>query len=164
MEAKFVFAVLIVVLILWAMMKVRAWILTLWFVVHLWRWLSGMPLHGKHITNAGWKRKGYGPALTQTGHALHWWYLPRWKRASHRTGGTLAVMVLVWAFLVNPIATMAILLALTVAGLGLLGLLAWRAWLDRKHRHTWLEPLHLAAHELAGHPRALPAKSWITLE
>ena len=164
MEAKLLLAVLIVVLILWAAFSVRRWILAQWLIVHLWRWFSGMPLHGKHITNAGWKRKGYGDAMTQTGHALWWWYLPRWKRASHRTGGTLAVMVLVWGALVNPRATVALLLALVVAGLGLAGVRAWRAWQDRKHHHTWLEPLHLAAHELAGHPRALPAKSWITAE
>ena len=35
---------------------------------------------------------------------------------------------------------------------------------NRRHRRTWLHPLHLAAHELAGHPRAIPAKSWITAE
>ena len=164
MEAKLLFAVLIVVLILWTGFSIRRWILAQWLIIHLWRWFSGMPLHGKHITNAGWKRKGYGDAMTQTGHALWWWYLPRWRRASHRTGGTAAVAVLIWAFLVNPVATAALLLALTVAGLGLLGLRIWRAWRARKHRHTWLEPLHLAAHELAGHPRALPAKSWITAE
>lgn len=164
MEAKLFLAVLIVVLILWAAMSVRRWVLAQWFIVHLWRWLSGMPLHGKHITNAGWKRKGYGDAMTATGHALWWWYLPRWKRASHRTGATVAVMVTAWAFLVNPLATAVILAVLVVAGLGLLGLAAWRAWQARKHRHTWLEPLHLAAHELAGHPRALPAKSWIAIQ
>jgi hypothetical protein len=164
MEAKFLFAVLILVLILWAGHKVHAWVHAQKFLKFLWRWFTGMPLHGKPITNAGWKRKGYGPALTPTGHAIWWWYLPRWKRSGHRTGGTFAFLVLVWAFLVNPAATMALLLALTLAGLGLLGLRAWRAWQDRKHRHTWLEPLHLAAHELAGHPRALPAKSWIVTQ
>lgn len=74
------------------------------------------------------------------------------------------MMALVWAFLVNPVATEAVLLALIVAGLGLGGLRAWQAWQDRKHRHTWLEPTHLAAHELAGHPRALPAKNWIAVQ
>src|SRR5262249_22257263 len=127
MEAKLIWAVLLTVLFLWGAMKLRAAILACWLLVHFWRWFSGMPLHGKHITNAGWKRKGYGEAMTPTGHALWWWYLPRWKRAGHRTGGTLAAAALVWAFLVNPVATFAVLLTLTVVGFGLAGLVAWRA-------------------------------------
>src|SRR5262249_15584655 len=118
MEAKVLFAVLILVLILWAGHKVHAWVHSQRFLKFLWRWFTGMPLHGKPVTNAGWKRKGYGPALTPTGHAIWWWYLPRWKRASHRTGGTFAFLILVWAFLVNPVATIAGLLALIVTGLG----------------------------------------------
>lgn len=134
-----------------------------WLLVRIWRWLSGEAHHGDPITDAGWLRHGQR-ALTRTGHASRWWHLPRWKRASHRTGGTLASILLTWSGLAYPLPT-----AIGVAcGLACaFGFGVWRAWVRlarRRHEKTWLVPLHLAAHQLAGHPRAIRAASWIKAE
>ncbi len=137
--------------------------LTSWFLVRTWRWLTGEAHHGNPITDAGWFRRGQR-ALTRTGHATRWWHLPRWKRTAVRTGGTLALVAILWGRLAYPQATDVILAALL---LGLLVLAGWRVWVavnGRRHRRTWLHPLHLAAHDLAGIPRAQAAASWITAE
>lgn len=131
-----------------------------WFLVRLWLWLSGEAHHGQPITDAGWFRPGQ-KALTRTGHATRFWHLPRWKRAAYRTGGTLAAVVLLACFLVNPLVTGIVILCLCFVSAGLGGWLLVRRLLARKQERTWLLPLHLAAHELAGIPRAQRAESWI---
>lgn len=159
-----VLAAAIVVAILYAGFRLRAFLLACWFLVQLWRWLSGEAHHGKPITNAGWTRAGYGPALTPTGHAGRWWYRPRWHRASHRTGGTFAFFATIWAALVAPLLTLGFVIFVILVLLALYGLRIRRFFAERAERRTWLHPLHLAAHELAGHPKAVKAKSWITTE
>lgn len=134
-----------------------------WFLVRLWLWLSGEAHHGQPITDAGWFRPGQ-KALTRTGHATRFWHLPRWKRAAYRTGGTLAAVVLLACFLVNPLVTGIVILCLGFVSAGLGSWLLVRRLLGRKQQRTWLLPLHLAAHELAGIPRAQRAASWITAE
>lgn len=131
-----------------------------WFLVRLWLWLSGEAHHGQPITDAGWFRPGQN-ALTRTGHATRFWHLPRWKRAAWRTGGTLAAVGLVAAFLAAPRLTVFV-----VTGMAVGGIVAGAVYLvyrlhGRKQQRTWLLPLHLAAHELAGIPRAQRAESWI---
>jgi hypothetical protein len=134
-----------------------------WFLVRAWRFLSGQAHHGHPVTDAGWFRKGQKP-LTRTGHATRWWHLPRWQRAAHRTGGTLAVVVLTLGFLVNVLVTVAVIGCLS------LSLCVFGGWRLRRHRRarearrSFLFPLHLAAHELAGIPRARRADSWIKPE
>ena len=157
-------AVIVVSLIGYGCFSIGRWVASKWLIVRAWRWFSGHAHHGKHVTNAGWIRKGYGPALTTTGHALWWWYLPRWQRALHRTGGTLAFFALVLAFLANRAATVKVM-AVAVF-LAFCGALAWFwLWLrHRKLRRTWLHPLHLATHQIAGIPRAQGAQSWIKAE
>jgi hypothetical protein len=134
-----------------------------WFIVRMWRWFSGQPHHGKPVTDAGWFRHGQR-ALTATGHATRWWHLPRWKRAAHRTGGTFAVLVLVLAMLVNPQVTAIALGSLLVLFTAFTGWVAWRRIRMREARRSFLFPLHLAAHQVAGIPRATRAESWIKPE
>lgn len=132
-----------------------------WFLVRIWRWLSGEPHHGHPITNAGWLRRGEGTAKTGTGHAHRWWYRPRWQRAAHRTGGTLGFILAVWGLLAALWLTVW-MLGVTLLAAAVFG--GWRGWLRirrRRHDRSWLLPLHLAAHELAGWPRAVRASSWI---
>src|SRR5215469_1584639 len=93
-------AVAIVALAGYGMARVGRYVAAQWFIVRAWRWFSGQAHHGHPVTDAGWFREGQR-ALTRTGHATRWWHLPRWKRAAHRTGGTLAVVVLVLAFLID---------------------------------------------------------------
>jgi hypothetical protein len=134
-----------------------------WFVKRAWRWCSGQAHHGHPVTDAGWFRHGQR-ALTATGHATRWWHLPRWQRAGHRTGGTLGVVGLVAAFLVNPQVTTLAIVCLLFVSAAFSCWLAWRRLRARDARRSWLHPLHLAAHELAGIPRARRAESWITAE
>ena len=153
-------AVLIVGTVGWALARCARWVRSRWFLVRLGRWFTGAAWHGKPVTDAGWLRPGQ-KALTPTGHATRWWHLPRWKRAAHRTGWTLGTVGLVAAGLAAPGVTLAGIIFILAALVALACWFAVRRWLARKSRRTWLLPLHLAAHELAGIPRAAAAGSWI---
>ena len=107
---------------------------------------------------------GRGAGADADGHATRWWHLPRWKRAAHRAAGMAGAVLATWGFVVNPLVTGLVAAALAFIGLSFA---VWRALAymqRRKHRRTWLHPLHLAAHEIAGHPRAMKASAWISTE
>ena len=128
--------------------------------VLLWRWLTGMPHHGEALTDAGWSRPGV-KALTETGHARRWWYLPRRQRAARRTGTTLAALLIVWGLLFARLVTL-ILLALALASGAVWG--CWRAvaWVRSwRHRRTWVAPAHLVAAPLVGLPAASDPRGWL---
>lgn len=131
----------------------------------LWRWHTGHPWHGKPLTDAGWFRPATDRrASTVTGHASRFHYLPRWRRTVSRTGRSAVLLLLGVLWLSHPGIALPVTAA-TVAGLaGYGGWRAWRRWQDRRHRRTWLEPLHLAAAPLVGIPRALPASTWLEVE
>jgi hypothetical protein len=132
-------------------------------LVLLYRWHSGNTHDAQPITDAGWFRPGVR-AMTPTGHATRFWHLPRWKRAAWRSGCSLTVLTWLWLWLLSPVAATC-LLAVALAGCGYLGYRKLRTLIGgRRHRSTWLVPLHLAAHELAGIPRAALASSWVTAE
>ena len=142
-------------------LRLRAAILASWFLVHTGRWLAGIPQHGDLPTDAGWFRKGEEPS---TGHIHRWWYKPGWIRCRDRIGVTLAPMVIIWGLLTAFWLTVWLLGACVLA---LAGFCMWRAWVWLRHREfdrTWLAGAHLALHELAGHPRAIRASSWISTE
>src|SRR6202045_4651419 len=65
----------------------------------VWRWLTGMPWHGKPHTNATWSRPG-DKAVTEFGYARRFWYRPRRYRAACRSVSTLTVLLAVWGLLV----------------------------------------------------------------
>ena len=160
---RIVAALIIVCIIGYVLARIGRAIRAQWFIVRSWRFLSGQAHHGKPITDAGWFRKGVKP-LTPTGHATRFWHLPRWKRAGIRSGGTFAFMGVLAGLLVNPLVT-GLMVGMAVAGL--FALAAWRVRqrvIARRERRTWLYPLHLAAHELAGYPRAIRASSWLSVE
>lgn len=157
-------AVLALVLAGYMVHKVRIWLLAHGFLVVAWRWLTGDPLNGEPRTNAGLMRRGEGRALTRTGHAHSWWYRPRWQRALHRTGATAVAGAFCYGLLTAFWVTVQTAFALLCAAFAASVWWAWRLLTQRRRQRTWLHPLHLAAHELAGHPRAIAAKSWITPE
>jgi len=134
-----------------------------WFLVRIWRWLSGEAHHGKPITDAGWFRHGQR-AMTPTGHARRWWHLPRWKRAAIRTGATLAAVAILWGRLAYPQVTDWLVLTVTLAAAVLLGWRGWRRLTTREQQKTWLHPLHLAARDRVGIEGAKRAEDWITVE
>ena len=163
MTSRFLVAVAAVILAGYILAALHRWLASRWFLVFAWRFLTGEAHHGHPVTDAGWFRHGT-KALTRTGHAPRWWYLPRWQRTLHRSGGVASVLLMLFSWLAAPAAAERQLAVLAVAGLALGCLRMARRLRERRHRKTWLYPLHLAAHEIAGHPRAIAAKSWITAE
>src|SRR5690349_17911747 len=129
MTSAVIAAVAIVASAGYGMAKVGRFVAAQWFLVRLWRWFSGQAHHGHPVTDAGWFRKGERP-LTRTGHATRWWHLPRWKRAAHRTGGTLAAAAVVFGLLVNAYATA------LAAGCLSLSLCVFGAWRLRRRRQA----------------------------
>ena len=160
----FALAVLAVLALGYMVLRTRQALLACWFLVMIGRWLSGGSLSGEPVTNAGLFRWGEGRALTRTGHAHSWWYRPRWQRALHRTSGTLLAVVIAYGLL----AAFWLTVALILTALFLVFVFAcWRAWVwftclrrDRK----WVIPVHRAAHQVAGVPRAISARKWIDVQ
>jgi len=134
-----------------------------WFLVRIWRWLSGEAHHGKPVTDAGWFRHGQR-AMTPTGHARRWWHRPRWQRAAIRTGATLTAVAVLWGRLTYPQVTDWLVLAAALAAAVLLGWRGWRRLTTREQQKTWLYPLHLAARDRVGIEGAKRAEDWITVE
>ena len=163
MTGPVIAAAAIVAAIGYGCFSVGRWVAAQWLIVRAWRWFSGEAHHGKPVTDAGWFRKGERP-LTRTGHATKWWHLPRWQRAAHRTGGTLAGFVVVVAFLADWQAAAGALAVAVLASAAFGAWLARRRIRTREARRSFLFPLHLAAHQVAGIPRATRAESWIKPE
>lgn len=163
MIEKVLGAVVIVVAIGYWLSRFGRFTAAQWFLVRSWRWLSGEAHHGRPITDAGWFRGGER-ALTTTGHATRWWHLPRWKRAGIRSGSTLTLAGLVAGWMAAPAVTLIFVASTAFAGLSAFTWVLTRRILSLKRQRTWLHPLHLAAHELAGIPRAQRAASWIKAE
>lgn len=163
MGGPLVVAVAVVVLAGYFAHRVRATVLSSVLMVAAWRWLSGSPMNGEPRTDAGWLRKGHR-CLTRTGYCSRFWYLPRWKRAAWRTGSTLAFLIIMYALLADFWLTVALLCSAVFCAFAAAVWLAWLKITRRRDQKTWLYPLHLAAHDLAGHPKALRAASWITPE
>ena len=133
------------------------------FIILAWRFLTGHPWHGKPVTDAGWLRPGK-KALTRTGHASRFHHRPRWQRAAYRTGSLLAATLALYGLLIARTVTLTALAAATLA-LTVLGCVrAWRAVRRRKHRRTWIDPLHVALAPLAGIPLPNAPKSWQAIE
>lgn len=162
MTAALATAVIVAVIGLYGWFRLREWLGGHWFLVRIWRFLSGEAHHGQPVTDAGWFRAGQR-ALTPTGHAPLWWYRPRWHRGAHRSGGVLAVLAILGGLVAAPAAT---IWALASVATGSTGLLVWmavrlvRTWEDRR---TWLYPAHKALHAQAGWPESKRAAEWITV-
>ena len=163
MRMALITAVTAAFLILYLLFRFHRFLVTTWFLVRLWRFLTGEAHHGRPVTDRGWFRPGV-KALTPTGHATRWRHLPRWQATAHRTGALLAVILVAWGLIVDPLVTG------LLSGLAAVAVMVHGSWLTvralrrRKDKRTWLHPLHLRVHELAGIPRAQLASSWISVE
>lgn len=163
MTGAAVTAVIVIGACLYGWFRLRELLAAHWFLVRAWRFLSGEAHHGHPVTDAGWFRPG-ARALTPTGHAHRWWYLPRWRRAMHRSGVLLALAAAGCGLLAFPVQTLWTLGILTAAGIAAAAWLAARFLRARKDRKTWIYPAHQSLHALAGWPQAKRAADWISIE
>jgi hypothetical protein len=133
-------------------------------IILLWRWHTGMPHHGREVTDAGWFRPASSRApLTRTGHTSRFQHRRRWERTALRTGPELAALFALYGLLT---ATLITVLCLGAAALAALGYAAWRIVRrirGREHRRHWLEPAHAALAARFGHAVANPPDSWLQL-
>lgn len=129
------------------------------FLVAAGRVLTGAHPDGKLRTDAGWFRPGSEP-LTRTGHALRYWHRPRAHRAVINLLVIAGVLEVAWGWIHHRTVTEDVLAAAAAAWLAR-GF--WRLT-ARRRRRTWVVPLHLRTHEIAGIPKAAAAASWITVE
>lgn len=132
-------------------------------LVLLWRFLTGQAWHGKPLTDSGWARPGTR-ALTRTGHATRFQYLPRWRRALWRSGSTLGAFLALYGLWTAPGVTLVSLVVLAAGSAGYGLLRARRSWRERKHNRSWVLPTHVAIAPLLGIP--LPSKpgDWLQVE
>ncbi|KPM50234.1 hypothetical protein ACG83_41390 [Frankia sp. R43] len=112
-----------------------------------WRWVSGAPLDGVRRTDATWFHPAttiidpFGTVVPVSGRAYRWQQRPRWQRAAHRTGGTLAVLGEAYGQIVDPTLTTSLTGVAAAGGLAYVGNRAHRRWALRQHRHKLVQPL-----------------------
>ncbi len=155
--------VFVIVFIIWGMVKTARSRVRSHGVHRLaWHWVSGLPWHGREMTDAGWNRPGT-KAFTRNGHARRWWYRPRRVRAAWRTGETGLALTVLWGLIYAPALTVDALeggAAAAVAGAVLGAVLWWRGW---SHRRQWVRPTHLVAAPVVGLPVATDPAEWLVI-
>ena len=136
------------------------------FFTLVWRHLSGMPLTGEHLNDAGWLTGASDRrARTPTGRTSRFYTRPRLHRAGRRAGRYALLVVLVLIWLRYP-ASWAITYSSEVAApfAVLAAVAGCHRWAERKHHRTWVKPAHLAAAPLVGLPAAADPRSWLQIE
>jgi hypothetical protein len=128
----------------------------------VWHWLSGLPWHGREVTDAGWSRPGT-KAFTRNGHARRWWYRPRRVRAAWRSSSTTVVLAVLWGLAYHTAVTVAVLLGAAAAVTLGAALAAWRWYRGWSHRRQWVRPTHLVAAPLVGLPVATDPAEWLII-
>jgi hypothetical protein len=124
------------------------------------RFLLGKPWHGQALTDAGWRRPGT-KALTRTGHASRFQHRPYRERILIRSGSALVLAAVAYGLVLHRAGTFLVLgvtVPLAAAGGGWLALRRARL---RRHRRTWVHPLHHALAPVVG--TALPGnpEKWL---
>jgi hypothetical protein len=110
-----------------------------WLLARLWYWFSGLAHHGGRVDGR----------------------LTRGRLAAWRTGGTLAVALTVFAWLVNPQVTGRVVAGGLLLAVAVLAWLGWRWVRSFRHRRVWLRPLHLRLAQVAGIPLSAAPQSWL---
>lgn len=128
------------------------------------RWNVGAELDGEPRTDATFWERGER-ALTKTGRASQWSYLPRWKRLVTRHVVFLGVVLTLYGASVAPTLTR-LAWGLTVAGAAVwLGVKVRRAMLMREHRDMYVLPLGMTLGPMIGHGESVKAdaiEKWLT--
>jgi len=108
-----------------------------------WRLLTGLPWHGGTQDRADHRK--------------------RWKVTLRRLGGFLYIICAVYGMIMDPQATRPAVAASAVAAAGYGGFRVWRRWRIRRHRRTWLTPLHATIHRQLERPVTERPESYITV-
>ena len=103
------------------------------------RWLTGRPMNGEAVSDAGFFRRG---TPLRKGHAGRFHCLPGWQRRAWRTGPLVVLVAVVAGLATAPAATLAVLVAALTAALGLGGWRGWVAGCRWRHHRTYVQPLH----------------------
>jgi hypothetical protein len=129
----------------------------------VWRWMTGMPHHGKPLTNRGWLRKGTPPAHTASGHATRLHFLPRWQHTLIRSAPTLAVLAVIYGWFADRAVTEGWLTIAVIGGTYWLGWRALRAFRQREHHQQWMTPLHMRLAPMLDIPSVNKPESWLEI-
>lgn len=94
--------------------------LILWFKApkHAWRWHTGHPMDGKHITNATWV-KPHTKVLHPTGNASRFHKSPRIARTAIRGGLTVCGWFVLILTAIWPLAMLVLFAAVVAVSIGL---------------------------------------------
>jgi hypothetical protein len=129
-----------------------------------WRWNTGAELDGKPRTDATWTARGE-QALTTSGKASQWSYLPRLTRFVIRHGVVVATLATLYGMAAAPTLTR-LAWGLTLAGVAVyLGYRVRAALALREHRDTYVLPLGMTLGPMLGHTDSLRAdkiEKWLT--
>lgn len=111
-------------------------------MVIMYRWFAGRPLDGKRRTNctalrAGTRARGDVPLNS-------WAFLPGWKRSAVRQALLVGIPAVVWGYLTNAGAVLALGVLVLLVLLGLVGRSVAIAVRDWDHNRRYIRPLHLA--------------------
>lgn len=126
------------------------------------RIVTGRPLDGRPRTDARFLTAGT-KALTRSGYASRWAYLPGWKRAAWRLGIPAVAATGTVAELTDPIVTDAGLATLAAAGTAYGSVRAVRAFRVRAHTRRYVRPLAAVLIRQLGLPPGTPAADVVSV-
>jgi hypothetical protein len=128
--------------------------------VFAWRWFSGAAMHGRPMTDAGWFIKG-NKALTVTGRAGRWHYLPRLVRAAVRTAGSVVTLTTLWGVREAPEVTAVTWAVIVTAAAGYGVWRGVRGVQEWKHYRSRIRPLAVALGPAVGHSPVIRPRKWV---
>ena len=111
----------------------------------VWRYLTGLPWHGRAISDRGWLRPASDKPLTRTGHVPRFHCLPRWKQTVRRTSPVLAAVVIAAGLAADRRVTLLAFGAAAAAGLRS-GFAVWRLDMSLRTREPHRTSCPTAAH------------------
>lgn len=165
-ELLFVLCLVLAVVIVGLVASVVAFVKEHGLFTLIWRHLSGMPLTGDHLNDAGWLTPASDRrAHTPTGRTSTFYTRPRLHRAARRVAryALLAVLGLIWTH--YPTSWAAVYSSEVALPFVVLAVVVGRIrWIERKHHRTWVKPLHLAAAAMVGLPAAADPRGWLAIE
>jgi hypothetical protein len=126
------------------------------------RYVAGRPLDGKPRTTSRFLAPG-DRALTHTGHASRWAYLPGWQRSAWRLGVPAGTAAAVTAAVTHPLATEVVGGPTAAAGVAYVSVRTVRAYRIRHHTSEYVRPLAAVLAGQLGLPPNTPAGDLVSV-